>query len=103
MSKLNFKRQKIAKLDKINNKKFLNKLVLNNSNKIRQSCNKLIMMNLYHKYMKQIFILVSNPSEVKPSSMNKYLVYTVKGKDALGNFEVQRRFNEFYTLREALL
>ncbi|CAD8206419.1 unnamed protein product [Paramecium pentaurelia] len=50
-----------------------------------------------------IYILVSNPSEVKSSSMNKYLVYTVKGKDALGNFEVQRRFNEFYTLREALI
>lgn len=50
-----------------------------------------------------IFILVSNPSEVKSSSMNKFLVYTVKGKDALGNFEVQRRFNEFYTLRESLL
>lgn len=35
--------------------------------------------------------------------MNKYLVYTIKGKDAFGPFEVQRRFNEFYILRETLL
>lgn len=35
--------------------------------------------------------------------MSKYTVYTLKGKDALGEFEIQRRFNEFFTLREVLL
>lgn len=35
--------------------------------------------------------------------MSNYVVYTIKGKDCFGEFEIQRRFNEFYTIRELLL
>lgn len=44
-----------------------------------------------------------NEAIEKGSSLSKYTVYLVKGTDELGGFEVQRRYNEFFTLREVLL
>lgn len=38
---------------------------------------------------------------VKDSTKN-YVVYTVKGSDSHGPFEVLRRFSEFYALKETL-
>ncbi|KAM3132832.1 hypothetical protein pb186bvf_014980 [Paramecium bursaria] len=49
-----------------------------------------------------IFIQVSDPIE-KGSGMQKHVVYAIKGRDALGEFEIYRRFNEFYVLRDVLL
>ena len=37
------------------------------------------------------------------TGLSKYTVYTIKGSDKLGEFEVQRRFNEFHALRELLI
>jgi sorting nexin-1/2 len=32
-----------------------------------------------------------------------YIVYTVVGQDSIGRFEIQRRYKEFYLLRQVLL
>jgi hypothetical protein len=37
------------------------------------------------------------------SGISKYTVYVVKGEDKMGEFEVQRRYSEFFTVRETLL
>lgn len=34
--------------------------------------------------------------------MSSYTVYCIKGQDKNGEFEVYRRYNEFYTIREVL-
>jgi sorting nexin-1/2 len=38
----------------------------------------------------------------KGSGLTKYTVYLIKGEDRNGPIEVYRRFNEFYSLREAM-
>lgn len=35
--------------------------------------------------------------------MSKYTVYNVKGSDKNGAFDVYRRFNEFFTLKEVMV
>jgi hypothetical protein len=40
---------------------------------------------------------------LKSSSLSKHHTYTVRGKDRYGEFEVQRRYKEFYLFREILL
>ena len=37
---------------------------------------------------------------IKTSTATKYHAYKVKGRDHLGEFEVYRRFSEFYALRK---
>ncbi|CAD8098308.1 unnamed protein product [Paramecium sonneborni] len=49
-----------------------------------------------------IEIKVSDPIQ-KVGSISNYVVYTIKGKDCFGQFETQRRFNDFYMIRELLL
>ncbi|CAD8167674.1 unnamed protein product [Paramecium pentaurelia] len=60
--------------------------------------------NLFLKadYSFPIEIKVSDPVQ-KGGNISTYYVYTIKGKDCFGEFETQRRFNEFYTIRELLL
>ena len=44
-------------------------------------------------------ISVSDPKN-KESALSAFTVYTVKGRDGKsGEFEIQRRYNEFFTLR----
>ena len=38
-----------------------------------------------------------------PQDHGGHIVYVVKGKDAQGEFEVKRRFNEFFLLSECLV
>lgn len=40
---------------------------------------------------------------VNPQKVGSTVKYTVQGQDASGTFEVARRYNEFYALREALV
>jgi len=40
---------------------------------------------------------------VKKEGLTKYIIYTVKGSDREGPFEILRRYSEFVTLREVLL
>ena len=49
-----------------------------------------------------ITISVSDPV-TKESGLTKYVAYLVKGSDTNGNFEVFRRFSDFFTLRETLV
>ncbi|CAD8181275.1 unnamed protein product [Paramecium octaurelia] len=60
--------------------------------------------NLFLKadYSFPIEIKVGDPVQ-KSGGISNYVVYTIKGKDCFGEFEAQRRFNEFYTIRELLL
>ncbi|CAD8098919.1 unnamed protein product [Paramecium sonneborni] len=62
------------------------------------------MENLFLKpdYSFPIEIKVCDPVQ-KGGSLSNYIVYTIKGKDCFGQFETQRRFNEFFTIRELLL
>jgi len=46
-------------------------------------------------------IIVCEPS-VK-GGMSKHVEYMVKGKDYLGEFEVQRRYKQFFMFRESIL
>lgn len=39
----------------------------------------------------------------KDSGFNKHTVYNIKGEDKLGSFDVYRRYNDFYELRELLV
>ena len=39
----------------------------------------------------------------KGSGLTKFTVYNIKGQDRLGEFDVFRRFNEFFVLREILV
>ncbi|CAD8067416.1 unnamed protein product [Paramecium sonneborni] len=56
-----------------------------------------------NKNQKSIVIEVSNPIEIKKSKLKHYLVYTIKGIDAWGEFQTQRRYKEFYALRLSLI
>ncbi|CAD8166047.1 unnamed protein product [Paramecium octaurelia] len=60
--------------------------------------------NLFLKadYSFPIEIKVCDPVQ-KSGGISNYVVYTIKGKDCFGDFETQRRFNEFFTIRELLL
>ncbi|CAD8137699.1 unnamed protein product [Paramecium octaurelia] len=49
----------------------------------------------------EIVLQVCDP-KVQPG-INKYIVYTVKGMDKNGQFDVQRRFSDFKTIRSFLL
>ena len=40
---------------------------------------------------------VCNPAKAKDGD---YIIYTVLGIDRLGSFEIERRYNDFYILRE---
>ncbi|CAD8054840.1 unnamed protein product [Paramecium sonneborni] len=50
---------------------------------------------------KEIEVLVCDPI-VKKDGLKNYVVYTLKGQDQDGNFEVVRRFNEFDCFRTTL-
>ncbi|CAD8144880.1 unnamed protein product [Paramecium pentaurelia] len=49
----------------------------------------------------EITLQVCDPKVI--SGINKYVVYTVKGMDKNGQFDVQRRFSDFKTIRQFLL
>lgn len=51
---------------------------------------------------KEIRIEISDPVE-KDNGVKKYIVYTVKGEDEEGNFQVYRRYSDFFLLREKLV
>jgi hypothetical protein len=40
---------------------------------------------------------------MRETQFNKFTIYVVKGRDRNGPFEVQRRFTEFYAVREVLV
>ena len=46
-----------------------------------------------------IDISVSNP-QIKSSTFGKHIVYTISGKDSIGDFYVQRRYKEFLALKK---
>jgi hypothetical protein len=39
----------------------------------------------------------------KDAGLSKHTIYNVKGMDNQGQFDVYRRFNEFYALREYMV
>jgi len=51
---------------------------------------------------KEIDIQVCNPI-VREERLSKYIIYTVRGSDKLGEFDCLRRYHEFNTLRELLV
>ncbi|EGR30312.1 PX domain protein, partial [Ichthyophthirius multifiliis] len=50
----------------------------------------------------KIQVQVLDP-QVKDGGMQKYILYTIKGEDSKGNFEIQRRFSDFDMFRKTLL
>ncbi|EAS00357.2 PX-SNX8-Mvp1p-like protein (macronuclear) [Tetrahymena thermophila SB210] len=50
----------------------------------------------------EIQISVGEPV-TKETTLSKHTVYNIKGTDKIGQFDVYRRFNEFYTLKEVLV
>ncbi|CAD8144958.1 unnamed protein product [Paramecium octaurelia] len=49
----------------------------------------------------EITLQVCDPKII--SGINKYIVYTIKGMDKNGQFDIQRRFSDFKTIRQFLL
>ena len=46
--------------------------------------------------------LVLGEGTLKGSSLDKHFVYPIKGQDAIGEIDIQRRFSDFLAFRNAL-
>ena len=49
-----------------------------------------------------IKIMVCDPM-TKDAGLSKHTIYNVKGMDNLGQFDIYRRYNDFYALRDYLV